>query len=66
MTNKKEKSPFVDIASVLGGISLVIVLFLLIFAPSQAWVAILVVLVLALLGMYLGKLQKDVLLGKKK
>lgn len=49
-----DNDPFVGIAGAIGGIFLVIVLFVMIFASSQAWILMPIVFAMALMGIFLG------------
>lgn len=50
----EHKNPFVKIASVIGGISLVMILFIVIFAKEESWTIIFVLGFMTLLGIMLG------------
>ncbi len=52
--NVKRNNPFVAIGCGLAGIFLVICIFFLIFASSQAWVLIFIALAFVLLGLFMG------------
>ena len=54
----KEGNPVVQIAGVVGGVSIPIVALLCIFAPEQLWVAGVVVGVLAVMGIVLGAMAR--------
>lgn len=51
---EKEKNPMVDLAGTLGGIFLVIVIMVLIFASHQAWILAPIVGAFAIMGIFLG------------
>ena len=50
----KEGDPFVAIAGVVSGIALVMLIFTLVFAPSQLWILMPIVGTMAILGIALG------------
>ena len=54
MAKKEDKDTFVGIAGSIGGISIVIVLFVMLFNSTQAWILAPVIGSLALMGIFLG------------
>jgi hypothetical protein len=49
-----EQNPFVAIAGVIAGIMMIMLLFVMIFDPGQAWVLMPIAGAMALLGIALG------------
>ena len=50
----QEQNPFVAIAGVIAGVMLVMLLFVMIFEPSQAWILMPIAGAMMLLGIALG------------
>ena len=50
----EEQNPFVAIAGVIAGIMLVMLLFVMIFEPSQAWILMPISGAMMILGIFLG------------
>jgi len=54
----KEANPLVQIAGVVGGVSVAVVALMCIFAAEQLWAAGVVVSVLAVMGIVLGAMAR--------
>jgi len=50
---------YVQLAGTVGGITLIMVLFNLLFAPMYAWISIFIVLIMCIFGTILGTYYKN-------
>lgn len=48
-------NPYMGIAAVIGGLTLIMIALIVLFVPDSSWIIVPVVIFMALLGMSLGK-----------